>query len=74
MTGMGQLHDTIQGDLPSDQTLDRCERCETDTPHSVSIEIRTTKQGDSVGHSRAPFRVAECLECGSEQTTRVGAL
>lgn len=69
---MGQLAGRNRVDLPTNQTLETCDDCGNDSPHNVSIEIRAGKDGK--GHSRAPYRIATCVECGSKTTTHAASL
>ncbi len=49
-----------------------CEECGHETPHTVALEIRREAgSGDEVGHSRTPYRVAECQHCGAVTTLRM---
>ena len=48
-----------------------CEQCRTDTPHEVSIEIRTEGSGENSAFSREPYRVATCSSCGHSVVTRM---
>ncbi|ESP87730.1 DUF7835 family putative zinc beta-ribbon protein [Candidatus Halobonum tyrrellensis] len=55
----------------ADSLTESCERCETDTPHEVSIEIRTEGSGENAEFSREPYRVTTCSSCGHEVATRM---
>ena len=58
--------------LHDDNTMtESCERCGTDTPHEVSIEIRTEGSGENSAFSREPYRVATCATCGHSDATRM---
>lgn len=63
-----------QTDLPTDQTLDYCERCDADLPHIVSIELRYSDDGQEKGCYRSPFRVASCVGCGEETVERAPSM
>ena len=49
-----------------------CADCDRETAHRVSVEIRTESQKrENAEFSREPYRVATCLLCGAEETTRM---
>ncbi|MFP4218837.1 MAG: hypothetical protein ACLFR6_08400 [Salinarchaeum sp.] len=49
-----------------------CEHCGVETPHRVSLEIRREAgDADEVGHSRTPYRIAECQHCGTATARRM---
>jgi hypothetical protein len=49
-----------------------CEDCGRDTPHTVSIELRTeSDKRENQEFSREPYRVTECVACGSETVLRM---
>ncbi|MDR9382395.1 MAG: hypothetical protein RI560_12095 [Natronomonas sp.] len=49
-----------------------CESCDRNTPHDVSIELRTESQRtENAEYSREPYRVAACRLCGAEQSIRM---
>lgn len=50
------------------KSVEECDECEKETKHQIEIQIRQVK--DSY-HSREPYRVAECEECGSEEVKRM---
>lgn len=50
-------------------TVEACESCDADTPHAVSIELRT--ESEHYGGNQ-PYRVTECLNCGGVSETRIG--
>lgn len=50
-------------------TVERCEKCEADTPHAVGIEVRT--ESENYGGNQ-PYRVTCCCRCGHESDERVG--
>jgi hypothetical protein len=55
------------GDLTED-----CDGCARETPHSVSIQLRTesTKE-ENAEFSREPYRVSECMHCGEQRILRM---
>lgn len=57
------------------QQADRTEECSTcaaETPHRVTIEIRTeNEQAKHSSFSREPYRVSICVECGEETVRRM---
>lgn len=49
-----------------------CETCDRETPHDVSIELRTESQRtENAEYSREPYRVATCRLCGAERSIRM---
>lgn len=59
---------------PSDPDTVRepCPGCDGETLHDVRLEIRTESEtGENAAFSREPYRVAVCLECGTEISTRM---
>jgi hypothetical protein len=49
-----------------------CETCERETPHDVSIRLRTeSKRPKNAEYSREPYRVSACQICGTERTLRM---
>lgn len=55
-----------------DPVVEDCDECERETRHSVDVEIRTESTSrENAEFSREPYRVAECLRCGAETTTRM---
>lgn len=51
---------------------ERCETCGRETPHDVSIRLRTeSRREENAEFSREPYRVATCRRCGSERSTRM---
>jgi len=50
-------------------SVERCEECEADTPHSVGLEVRT--ENENYGGNQ-PYRVTCCLRCGHEADERIG--
>lgn len=51
---------------------EECDDCGRDTPHEVTVEIRTESEDhEHAEFSREPYRVSECLNCGTETTTRM---
>lgn len=55
------------------QTLTEfCENCERETPHQVSVQIRTeSKKKQNAEFSREPYRVTECLVCDEVTSQRM---
>ncbi|QZA87718.1 hypothetical protein K0C01_07835 [Salinarchaeum sp. IM2453] len=55
-----------------DYLQEYCPHCDGETPHSVTLEIRTEAgSSDNVGHSRTPYRVTECQQCGHTSSRRM---
>ncbi len=49
-----------------------CDDCERDTPHEVSVEIKTESQKrENAEFSREPYRVTECQVCGETSSQRM---
>lgn len=49
--------------------IEECDDCERETPHEVSVQLRTENPESSF--SREPYRVSECTVCETETTTRM---
>ncbi|WP_101297538.1 DUF7835 family putative zinc beta-ribbon protein [Halegenticoccus soli] len=60
---------------PADQlktVIERCSRCDRETEHRVSIDLVTESDRDrNTEFSREPYRVSECVDCGTQQTQRM---
>jgi hypothetical protein len=51
---------------------ERCETCGRETPHDVSIQLRTeSRRTENAEFSREPYRVATCRCCGAERSIRM---
>ncbi len=51
---------------------ERCEQCELDTLHEVSVQIRTeSSKEENAQFSREPYRVSECQRCGHRTSQRM---
>ena len=62
---------SITSQSASDLT-ESCDDCDRDTPHTVSIELRTeSDKPENSEFSREPYRITECMVCGSETTLRM---
>lgn len=49
-----------------------CDDCGNDTPHTVSIELRTeSDKRENREFSREPYRITECMACGTETVLRM---
>jgi hypothetical protein len=49
-----------------------CTDCGRETPHSVSIELRTeSRKKQNAEFSREPYRVSTCRVCGAESALRM---
>jgi len=56
----------------SDEMAETCENCGEQTPHAVSVELKTeSEKEENAEFSREPYRVSTCLVCGRETTTRM---
>ncbi len=62
---------SIKNQSASDFT-EPCDDCERDTPHTVSIELRTeSDKRENAEFSREPYRITECMTCGTETVLRM---
>jgi len=54
------------------ELTETCAECESRTPHTVSIELKTesTKQTNRA-FSREPYRVTKCRACGETRSQRM---
>lgn len=51
---------------------ERCEACELDTLHEVTVQIKTeSTKAENAQFSREPYRVAECQRCGNRSSQRM---
>ena len=50
---------------------EECAACGMETTHQISIEIIKEGEDDENGFSREPYRIAECVKCGTETQQRV---
>ena len=51
---------------------ERCDDCDLETLHEVSVQIRTeSRTAENAQFSREPYRVAECQRCGSRRSQRM---
>ena len=64
---MSSQGETAAGTFQS--IVEACDDCERETPHEVAVELRTETPGSSF--SREPYRVSECIVCGTETITRM---
>lgn len=49
-----------------------CEGCGQPTPHEITIEIQTeSTKTSNAEFSREPYRVTECVECGTTTSQRM---
>ncbi|QLC33009.1 hypothetical protein EFA46_001885 [Halarchaeum sp. CBA1220] len=56
----------------SDGMAESCESCGKETPHAVSVELKTESDKDeNAEFSREPYRVAKCRVCGETTSTRM---
>jgi len=57
---------------PFQAMTERCEQCKHETPHDVSVQIRTeSTKKENAEFSREPYRVTKCLTCGHETSQRM---
>ncbi|SNZ06649.1 hypothetical protein SAMN06269185_1241 [Natronoarchaeum philippinense] len=55
-----------------DGMTEHCDDCGTQTPHQVSVQIRTeSRKEENAQFSREPYRVSECQHCGSRSSQRM---
>jgi hypothetical protein len=57
--------------MDSATQIEKCEACGVETTHNVSIEIIREGEDDENGFSREPYRIAECVKCGTKTQQRV---
>lgn len=56
----------------SDAMTEHCGECGQDTPHTVSVELRTeSTKSENTEFSREPYRVSTCRMCGTETSQRM---
>lgn len=54
------------------EITEECAACGDTTPHEVAIEIRTeSSKPENSEFSREPYRVTECVECGTTTSQRM---
>ena len=62
----------VNADTDEAEMEEPCADCGRETAHGVSVEMRRESQKrETAGFSREPYRVATCLLCGTEETTRM---
>ncbi|MFQ3318067.1 MAG: hypothetical protein ACI8UR_001947 [Natronomonas sp.] len=55
-----------------DEMAEECTECSRETPHEVSIQLRTeSRKEENAEFSREPYRVSTCRVCGAEETIRM---
>ena len=56
----------------SGDRVEGCQTCGEETPHTVSIEIRTeNERAEHSSFSREPYRISVCTVCGEETARRM---
>lgn len=56
----------------SDAMTEPCGKCERETPHTVTVELRTeSNKRENAQFSREPYRVSRCRVCGTETSQRM---
>lgn len=52
---------------------EHCEHCNRETQRTVQIQLRTESKKDNANavYSREPYRVSECLGCGTSTSVRM---
>lgn len=51
---------------------ERCDVCNLDTLHEVTVQIRTeSTKRENAQFSREPYRVTECQRCGHRKSQRM---
>ncbi|WP_266080538.1 DUF7835 family putative zinc beta-ribbon protein [Haladaptatus caseinilyticus] len=53
---------------------EECSTCRRRTRHQVSIEVRAESEGENAAFSREPYRVTDCLLCGTTTSTRMNTV
>jgi len=62
----------IRTDDSNGAMAERCEECDRETLHDVSIRLRTESQrAENAEYSREPYRVSTCRICGTERVLRM---
>ncbi|RBI58613.1 hypothetical protein DMJ13_26145 [halophilic archaeon] len=62
----------IQTDRGAEADGEWCESCAVQTPHDVSIELRTESEKDNnAKFSREPYRITQCQMCGETTSQRM---
>ncbi|WP_227380171.1 DUF7835 family putative zinc beta-ribbon protein [Haladaptatus halobius] len=52
--------------------VERCENCDRETSHTVTVEIRTeSKKKENAEFSREPYRIATCQTCDEMTSQRM---
>jgi len=55
-----------------DSVRENCANCGRETLHDVRVEIRTeSHEEENAEFSREPYRVAVCLSCEAQTSTRM---
>ncbi|MFB6078512.1 MAG: hypothetical protein ABEJ80_05995 [Halarchaeum sp.] len=56
----------------SDGMTESCGNCGKETPHDVSVELKTESERDeNAAFSREPYRISKCRVCGEQTSTRM---
>ncbi|NIB99924.1 hypothetical protein [Halobacterium sp. R2-5] len=56
----------------ADSMTEPCESCGRETPHTVTVELRTESAAEeNAEFSREPYRVTTCRECGGRRAQRM---
>ncbi|MGA9402366.1 hypothetical protein [Haladaptatus sp.] len=54
------------------ETVEQCEHCDAKTTHRVFVTIITESDSETNAEfSREPYRVTECVQCGTESRQRM---
>lgn len=57
---------------PFQTMVEACEACGRETDHRVAIELKTeSAKPENARYSREPYRVTECLTCGTRRSVRM---
>lgn len=57
---------------PLHTSVEHCDRCDRETDHHVSIELRTeSRKPENAKYSNEPYRVTECIRCGTRRSLRM---
>nr|WP_083252755.1 hypothetical protein [Haladaptatus sp. W1] len=58
--------------LDCNERVEQCENCVSETPHSVSVELITESEKEmNAAFSRKPYRITECIRCGTKTRQRI---
>lgn len=57
---------------PTDAPVELCQNCDEQQPHRITVElIEESAKERNAKFSKEPYRVTECLHCGTSTRTRM---